>query len=170
MFTAPILRTVYTLCPSWDFIYVNRHHDHGKYYKGQYLIGSGLQVQRFRPLSLYQSVFSGAPSRSNTKAYDSSVKIQTKGTLSSCFNIGLTGLPSISRLKFIANILKLTTKNSHHNVYGESKHPYIPLFSEIAQSFSPFKLILAIYRLSVNCLYSVEVYPVLPVVSSGLLF
>jgi hypothetical protein len=30
---------------------VNRHHDHGKSYKKQYLIGAGLQVQRFSPLS-----------------------------------------------------------------------------------------------------------------------
>jgi hypothetical protein len=31
---------------------VNRYHDQGKSYKGQHLIGSGLQVQRFSPLSL----------------------------------------------------------------------------------------------------------------------
>jgi hypothetical protein len=30
---------------------VNRHHDQGKSYKGQRLIGAGLQVQRFSPLS-----------------------------------------------------------------------------------------------------------------------
>ena len=30
---------------------VNRHCDHGKFYKGQHLIGAGLQVQRFSPLS-----------------------------------------------------------------------------------------------------------------------
>jgi len=34
---------------------VKRHHDHGKSYKGQhYLIGAGLQVQRFSPLSSRQ--------------------------------------------------------------------------------------------------------------------
>jgi hypothetical protein len=33
---------------------VNRHHDHGNSYKGQYLIGAGLQVQRFSPLSSKQ--------------------------------------------------------------------------------------------------------------------
>jgi hypothetical protein len=31
---------------------VNRHHDHGKSYKGQQLIGTGLQDQGFSPLSL----------------------------------------------------------------------------------------------------------------------
>jgi hypothetical protein len=30
---------------------VNRHHDQGKSYKKQHLIGTGLQVQRFSPLS-----------------------------------------------------------------------------------------------------------------------
>jgi hypothetical protein len=30
---------------------VNRHHDQGKCYKGQHLIGAGLQVQKFSPLS-----------------------------------------------------------------------------------------------------------------------
>jgi hypothetical protein len=30
---------------------VNRHHDQGKSYKKQHLIGAGLQVQRFSPLS-----------------------------------------------------------------------------------------------------------------------
>ena len=33
------------------FTAVNRHHDQGKSYKGQHLIGAGLQVQRFSPLS-----------------------------------------------------------------------------------------------------------------------
>jgi hypothetical protein len=33
------------------FIAVNRYHDQGKSYKGQCLIGAGLQVQRFSPLS-----------------------------------------------------------------------------------------------------------------------
>jgi hypothetical protein len=33
---------------------VNRHHDHCKSYKEQDLIGAGLQVQRFSPLSLRQ--------------------------------------------------------------------------------------------------------------------
>jgi hypothetical protein len=30
---------------------VNRYYDQGKSYKGQHLIGAGLQVQRFSPLS-----------------------------------------------------------------------------------------------------------------------
>jgi hypothetical protein len=30
---------------------VNRHHDQGNSYKGQHLIGAGLQVLRFSPLS-----------------------------------------------------------------------------------------------------------------------
>jgi hypothetical protein len=33
---------------------VNRHHDQGKSYKGQHLIGVGLQVWRFSPLSSRQ--------------------------------------------------------------------------------------------------------------------
>ena len=33
------------------FIAVKRHHDHGNSYKGQHLIGTGLQVQRFSSLS-----------------------------------------------------------------------------------------------------------------------
>jgi hypothetical protein len=32
-------------------IAVKRHHDQGNSYKGQHLIGAGLQVQRFSPLS-----------------------------------------------------------------------------------------------------------------------
>jgi hypothetical protein len=35
-------------------IAVRRHHDQGNFYKGQYLIGAGLQDQRFRPLSSRQ--------------------------------------------------------------------------------------------------------------------
>jgi hypothetical protein len=31
---------------------VNSHHDQGKSYKGQQLIGAGLQVQRLSPVSL----------------------------------------------------------------------------------------------------------------------
>ncbi len=30
---------------------MNRHHDQHKFYKGQHLIGAGLQVQKFSPLS-----------------------------------------------------------------------------------------------------------------------
>jgi hypothetical protein len=30
---------------------VKRYHDQGNFYKGQHLIGAGLQVQRFSPLS-----------------------------------------------------------------------------------------------------------------------
>jgi hypothetical protein len=33
---------------------VNRHHDPGNSYKGHYLIETGLQVQRFSPLSSRQ--------------------------------------------------------------------------------------------------------------------
>jgi hypothetical protein len=33
---------------------VNNHHDQGKPYKKQHLIGAGLQVQRFSPLSSRQ--------------------------------------------------------------------------------------------------------------------
>jgi hypothetical protein len=33
------------------FIAVKRHHDQGNSYKGQHLIGAGLQVQGFSPLS-----------------------------------------------------------------------------------------------------------------------
>jgi hypothetical protein len=36
---------------SQDFTVVNRHHDQGNSYEGQHLIGVGLQVQRFSPLS-----------------------------------------------------------------------------------------------------------------------
>jgi hypothetical protein len=32
-------------------IAVKRHYDQGNFYKGQHLIGAGLQVQRFNPLS-----------------------------------------------------------------------------------------------------------------------
>ena len=32
-------------------IVVKRHHDHSDSYKGQHLIGAGLQFQRFSPLS-----------------------------------------------------------------------------------------------------------------------
>jgi hypothetical protein len=35
-------------------IAVNRHRDQGNSYKGQHLIGAGLQVQRFSPLSSWQ--------------------------------------------------------------------------------------------------------------------
>jgi hypothetical protein len=33
---------------------VNRHHDQSNSYKGQHLIGVGLQVQRFSPLSRWE--------------------------------------------------------------------------------------------------------------------
>ena len=33
-----------------------RYHDQGNSYKGQHLIGSGLQVQRFNPLSSWQKL------------------------------------------------------------------------------------------------------------------
>jgi hypothetical protein len=35
-------------------ISVKRHHDQGKSYKGQHLIGAGSQVQRFSPLSSWR--------------------------------------------------------------------------------------------------------------------
>ena len=38
-------------CISQGSTAVNRHHDQGKSYKKQHLIGAGLQVQRFSPLS-----------------------------------------------------------------------------------------------------------------------
>jgi hypothetical protein len=38
-------------CLSHGFTAVNRHHNQGKTYKEQHLIGAGLQVQRFSPLS-----------------------------------------------------------------------------------------------------------------------
>jgi hypothetical protein len=38
-------------CLSYGFTAVNRHHDQGKSYKKQHLIGDGLQVQGFSPLS-----------------------------------------------------------------------------------------------------------------------
>jgi hypothetical protein len=34
-----------------SFTATNRHHDQGNSYKGQHLIGAGLRVQRFNPLS-----------------------------------------------------------------------------------------------------------------------
>jgi hypothetical protein len=42
------------MCLSQGFTAVNRHHDQGKSYKGQHLIGAGLQVQKFSPLSSRQ--------------------------------------------------------------------------------------------------------------------
>jgi len=33
-----------------DFITVKRHHDHHNSYKGKYLVGDGLEFQRFRTL------------------------------------------------------------------------------------------------------------------------
>jgi hypothetical protein len=38
-------------CLSHSFTAVNRHGDKGSSHKGQHLIGAGLQVQRFSPLS-----------------------------------------------------------------------------------------------------------------------
>jgi hypothetical protein len=38
-------------CLSQGFTAANRHHDQGNSHKGQCLIGAGLQVQRFSPLS-----------------------------------------------------------------------------------------------------------------------
>jgi hypothetical protein len=39
---------------SLSFTDVSRHYDQGKSYKGQHLIGAGLRVQRFSPLSSRQ--------------------------------------------------------------------------------------------------------------------
>ena len=36
---------------------LKRHHDQGNFYKGQYLIGAGLQFQRFSPLSSWQEAW-----------------------------------------------------------------------------------------------------------------
>ena len=41
-------------CLSLGFTAVNRHHDQGNSYKGQHLIGAGLQIQRFSLLSSKQ--------------------------------------------------------------------------------------------------------------------
>jgi hypothetical protein len=41
-------------CLSQGLIAVNRHHDYVSSYKDQDLIGAGLQVQRFSPLSSRQ--------------------------------------------------------------------------------------------------------------------
>jgi hypothetical protein len=41
-------------CLCQGFTAMNRHHNQGKAYKGQHLIGTGLQVQRFSPLSSRQ--------------------------------------------------------------------------------------------------------------------
>jgi hypothetical protein len=42
---------------SLGFIALKRHHNQGNSYKGQYLIGAGLQFQRFRPLSSWQKAW-----------------------------------------------------------------------------------------------------------------
>jgi hypothetical protein len=39
------------------FITVKRHHDQGNSYKGEHLIGAGLQFQRFNPLSSWWEVW-----------------------------------------------------------------------------------------------------------------
>ena len=44
----------YTAVSVRVFAAMNRHHDQGNSYKGQHLIGVGLQVQRFSLLSLRQ--------------------------------------------------------------------------------------------------------------------
>jgi hypothetical protein len=38
-------------------IAVERHHDQGNSYKGQHLVGAGLKVQRFSPLSSWQEAW-----------------------------------------------------------------------------------------------------------------
>jgi hypothetical protein len=45
------------LCLSCGFTAVKRQQDQGKSYKGQYLIGAGLQVQRFSPLSSWREAW-----------------------------------------------------------------------------------------------------------------
>jgi hypothetical protein len=42
--------TLGKFCSLLSFTAVNRHHGQGNSYEGQYLIGAGLQVQRFSPL------------------------------------------------------------------------------------------------------------------------
>jgi hypothetical protein len=49
--TARVTHLHHRLCLSWGFTTVNRHHDQDKSYKRQHLIGAGLQVQRFSPVS-----------------------------------------------------------------------------------------------------------------------
>jgi hypothetical protein len=41
----------------WVSIALKRHHDRSNFYKGQYLIGAGLQFQRFSPLSSWQEAW-----------------------------------------------------------------------------------------------------------------
>ena len=52
----------FPVCISQNFTAVNRHHDQGKSYKGQHLIGAGLQFQRFSPLSSWQEAWQPAGS------------------------------------------------------------------------------------------------------------
>jgi hypothetical protein len=47
----PYILTMHVNFLSYSFTVVHRHHDQSKYYKGQHLIGAGLQAQRFSPLS-----------------------------------------------------------------------------------------------------------------------
>jgi hypothetical protein len=41
-------------CLSLGFIAVKKHHDYGNSYKRRYLIGAGIQFQKFSPLSPWQ--------------------------------------------------------------------------------------------------------------------
>ena len=45
------VRLGWYISQSHSFTDVNRHHDQGKFYKKHHLIGVGLQIQRFSPLS-----------------------------------------------------------------------------------------------------------------------
>ena len=50
------------VCLSWylgwrGFTAVKRHHDHSNSYKGKHSIGTGLQIQRFSPLSSWHETW-----------------------------------------------------------------------------------------------------------------
>ena len=53
------LHAYISFCLSLGFIVVKRQHDQGNYCKGQHLIGAGLQIQRFNPLSSWQETWQG---------------------------------------------------------------------------------------------------------------
>ena len=48
---------MYNTVSSLQFHCLNRHHDHSSSYKGQHLIGAGLLVLRFSPLSSWQEAW-----------------------------------------------------------------------------------------------------------------
>jgi hypothetical protein len=47
--------TFYIIFIVWVSKGVNRHHDQGNFYKGQHLIGTVLQIQRFSPSSRWEA-------------------------------------------------------------------------------------------------------------------